>query len=192
MWGRQQKGVGRIRQAVQWEAEASLQKFCRQTCFRAGTAQKRVVSLALHKDRRKLATKQNGPPRLVASLARSISLHKQKRVMFSQADIEDRAKRDVDRARARRQEVALKEFHQKEAEQRKKTAACGRWVRVEADRSRLLRGTKVRLRGEVLEDIDMRVEITKFSMWGGVKTSRSGLRHIARSKSPMGTTVREG
>ncbi|CAN0011251.1 unnamed protein product [Ectocarpus sp. 12 AP-2014] len=66
----------------------------------------------------------------------------QKRVMFSQADIEDRAKRDVDRARARRQEVALKELHQKEAEQRKKAAACGRWVGVEADRSRLLRGTK--------------------------------------------------
>ncbi|CAM9712984.1 unnamed protein product [Ectocarpus sp. 12 AP-2014] len=78
--------------------------------------------------------------------------------MFSQADIEDRAKRDVDRARARRQEVALKELHQKEAEQRKKVAACGRWVGVEADRSRLLRGTKASkermLEPEDLDDLE--------------------------------------
>lgn len=62
---------------------------------------------------------------------------------LSQAELEERAKRDVEQARARREEAALKEFQLKEAEEKRKTVASGRWDGVAADRSRLLRSTKV-------------------------------------------------
>ncbi|CAM9931038.1 unnamed protein product [Pylaiella littoralis] len=66
----------------------------------------------------------------------------QRRTMYSQADLEDRAKRDVDQARQRCQENASREFQRKEADNNRKNAASGRWAGVAADRSRLLKGTK--------------------------------------------------
>lgn len=76
-----------------------------------------------------------------------VALFVQKRTMYSQADLEERVQRDVDQARQRCQESASREFQRKEADKNKKNAASGRWAGVAADRSRLLRGTKVRRGG---------------------------------------------
>lgn len=64
---------------------------------------------------------------------------------LSQSELEERAKKDVLRAKARREETAERQRQLKEADHRKKTVAKGRWAGVEADPSRLLRGTKVRV-----------------------------------------------
>ncbi|CAM9330815.1 unnamed protein product, partial [Hapterophycus canaliculatus] len=61
---------------------------------------------------------------------------------LSQAEVEERAKKDVLKARARREEAAERQRQAKEADDKQKAAAKGRWAGVEADRSRILRGTK--------------------------------------------------
>eukprot|EP00752_Nemacystus_decipiens_P003541 g3267.t1 len=66
----------------------------------------------------------------------------QKRMVLSQVDLEERAKRDLDQARARRQEAIDRELQRKEADAKRKAAAKGRWDGVPVDRSRLLRDTK--------------------------------------------------
>ena len=64
-------------------------------------------------------------------------------MVLSQVGLEERARRDLDQARARRREAADREFQRKEAEEKRKAAAKGRWDGVPVDRSRLLRDTKV-------------------------------------------------
>eukprot|EP00903_Cladosiphon_okamuranus_P017588 g16200.t1 len=82
----------------------------------------------------------------------------EKRMVLSQADLEERAKRDLDQARARRQEASDRELQQKEAEEKRRAAAKGRWDGVPVDRSRLLRNTKASkeraLEPEDLDDLE--------------------------------------
>lgn len=61
----------------------------------------------------------------------------------NQAVLDQRAKQDVENARRRRQEATSRETQRQELEERKRAVASGRWSGVAADRSRLLRATKV-------------------------------------------------